>query len=759
MIPVRGDTDPAHPKLPAIRWSRYQHAHPSASTLREWFNVKCLGGLAVVCGQVSRLVVIDFDAADLASEFRRTFPDLTKTYVVSSGTRKLPHYYFRLPEGLSVPTHAYPGVDLRGDGSYVVAPPTLAGEASWEVLQDQPCLHLTTSQLQDVMDWLTTVTNTSQSTASAAQTAPPIEPASEFRRTPISLEDLLAIYCASIPYGRNNALFKAAQAGRDSGMSRTHVTLCLAAHHARQPGSKPEPFETRYTEALKTIESVFSRPPRRNSDAPQSRMPNSIREVLLNRGLVAAARVLDGLILAGWKPGQQFTEREACIAVAVCKIGRRTVMNALKSVLDGDPIFALNPPGTPRILAHAAEPPENCSNSCKMSTGANRVKSLGRPPHQYQVPSFVSLAERLGVRLTGGDALTADDLHSPSRYRLALHRAFIARSPGQYTRAWIGARLHVSRWTTRRYEAKASIPVQPVYESRMLGWAEARLLPDQQEMRGSFLEDSQGKLYPPVRGLALRLLGRGEILSLKRRLPNHFGVPESVSVGIPTRAEPQAAKAPARELFFPWPHASPVPLPAAALLPISVTKPPSVTSRVGIPTDSTLWYCEHCLETVECVTIPPDCRCGACAWEVIPGFIRRDPEALRRWWQQIEADHRARPAHPPADPDHARLIDQAHAQVPTLSRKTLRHLIQNYGSKLLEQALIVIRQRTWLRNPAGFVVSFIRSSSGKAATNRPKPSQPTENWIQTMAESPFLSFLANPEDVLQASKRMASVLT
>jgi hypothetical protein len=757
-IPVRGETDPTQPKLPAIRWSRYQHERPSTATLRDWFITKGYAGLAVVCGQVSRLVVIDFDAADLASEFRRTFPHLTKTYVVSSGTRKLPHFYFRLPEGVSVPTRAYPGVDVRGEGSYVVAPPTIVAEAAWEVLQDQPYLTLSQRQIDQVLAWLDSLTGAAKPTVIEVPQVPLTAPASEFRRTPVSPEGLAAIYRASAPYGRNNALFKAAQAGRDAGMTRTHVIVCLAALHARQPGARPEHFDTRYAEALKTIESVFTRPPRRNSDAPCSRVPNSIREALLKRGLVAVARVLDGLLVAGWKPGRIFTEREACVALTVCKIGRRTVMNALKAVLDDQAIFAANPPGTPRIPAHAATPPESCVNSCEMSTGAKRVKSLGRPAQHYQVPMFTRLAERLGVRLTGGDPLAADDLHSPSRYRLALHRAFIARRPGQYTRAWIGARLEVSRWTTRRYEAKANIPVQPVYETRALGWAEARVLPDRQVMTGSFLEDMQGKRYPPVRGLALKLLGQGELLALKRRLPNHFGVPESVPVGIPTRANASAAKVVEKERFFPWPHAQPTSIPTASIPVDSAKSVIPIEGRVGIPTDSTLWYCEHCLDTAYCTTLPPDCRCGDCAWEVIPSFIRSNPESLARWWQQIVAEQQSRPAQRPPASEHQRLIEQARAQVPTLSHKTLRNLIQEYGAKLLEQALSVIRQRTWLRNPAGFLISFIRSSSGKPASQRPKPDQPTENWVEAMAGSEFLNFLANPEDVLQAHERMTAVL-
>src|SRR5262245_58614530 len=137
VIPLVGNADSSRAKLPAIKWGRYQHVHARPDEIEDWFLRQGFGGLGIVCGQASGLVVLDFDDPVLASEFRHFHPDLTQTRVVESGTRRLPHYYYRLPNGLHVYSRSVRGADLRSDGTYVVAPPTRVKDAEWRVIQDQ----------------------------------------------------------------------------------------------------------------------------------------------------------------------------------------------------------------------------------------------------------------------------------------------------------------------------------------------------------------------------------------------------------------------------------------------------------------------------------------------------------------------------------------------------------------------------------------------------------------------------------------------
>lgn len=109
-------------KLPAIKeWSVFQHQKPTKQNVLDWFSLE--RNIAIVTGAVSGLVVIDVDTlkgGDYASLIKR-FP--TKT-VVKTGRGF--HLYYEHP-GWHVDNavEMLPGVDVRADGGYVVAPPSI----------------------------------------------------------------------------------------------------------------------------------------------------------------------------------------------------------------------------------------------------------------------------------------------------------------------------------------------------------------------------------------------------------------------------------------------------------------------------------------------------------------------------------------------------------------------------------------------------------------------------------------------------------
>jgi hypothetical protein len=112
-------------KRPCIPWKRYQEQRPTEEEVRSWYRRYPSAGVAVVCGSVSGLVVVDFDPRNgdgqdvLAPRLPETPSDET-----GGGGR---HCYFGLPPGLRVPKvpALLPGVDLQAEGAYVIAPPTI----------------------------------------------------------------------------------------------------------------------------------------------------------------------------------------------------------------------------------------------------------------------------------------------------------------------------------------------------------------------------------------------------------------------------------------------------------------------------------------------------------------------------------------------------------------------------------------------------------------------------------------------------------
>ena len=126
-------------KTPAVPWTRYQTEIVDEETITDWVTngvpdgnggyTKAFG-LAVVTGKLSGIVVVDCDNQDAAT-YAINEMGLFSTFTCKT-TRGM-HMYFKHP-GFEVRNKAggtgrdWPdvaGLDLRGDGGYVVAPPTV----------------------------------------------------------------------------------------------------------------------------------------------------------------------------------------------------------------------------------------------------------------------------------------------------------------------------------------------------------------------------------------------------------------------------------------------------------------------------------------------------------------------------------------------------------------------------------------------------------------------------------------------------------
>lgn len=124
VIPVR-----AREKRPIIAWQRYQQQPPTAAQVDVWFTRWPSANVGVVTGAVSGLVVVDIDpnhggTESLAAlEHEHGHLPATVEAISGGGGR---HLYFSHP-GETVHNRAgiKPGVDLRGDGGLIVAPPSV----------------------------------------------------------------------------------------------------------------------------------------------------------------------------------------------------------------------------------------------------------------------------------------------------------------------------------------------------------------------------------------------------------------------------------------------------------------------------------------------------------------------------------------------------------------------------------------------------------------------------------------------------------
>ena len=98
-------------------WTQLAARLASDPEIRAWFEYDPNANVGIICGQASGgLVVADFDRPVSADEFQHP-------PTVIGQAKRGPHIYFKVDGPFS--TTATPWGELRGDGSYVVAPPSI----------------------------------------------------------------------------------------------------------------------------------------------------------------------------------------------------------------------------------------------------------------------------------------------------------------------------------------------------------------------------------------------------------------------------------------------------------------------------------------------------------------------------------------------------------------------------------------------------------------------------------------------------------
>jgi putative DNA primase/helicase len=112
-----------HPRTP----HGFKDATTDLSQIMEWWDRHPSANIGIPTGVASRLLVVDCDPRNGGpaerSELAQRFGPIPDTAEVMTGGGGR-HFFFRY-EGGSVPKALAEGIDLKGDGGYVVAPPSL----------------------------------------------------------------------------------------------------------------------------------------------------------------------------------------------------------------------------------------------------------------------------------------------------------------------------------------------------------------------------------------------------------------------------------------------------------------------------------------------------------------------------------------------------------------------------------------------------------------------------------------------------------
>lgn len=209
VIPVNG-------KQASVPWTRYQQNRATASMIHNWDYRGLWTGVAIVCGKVSgNLVVIDLDGDDACAEFAAVFPQYMNTLTVKTGSGHGLHLYYFVDKW--TPTTRTKGFEVRSNGCYVVAPPSVHPVSlAWY----KPVSHVEPRRVRDLGDvlaWIIAKIQTKtavQRMDEQRQALSKIYPNKEIRNPRLYACSALSMECDAVRAAgvghRNNVLYQAA---------------------------------------------------------------------------------------------------------------------------------------------------------------------------------------------------------------------------------------------------------------------------------------------------------------------------------------------------------------------------------------------------------------------------------------------------------------------------------------------------------------------------------------------------------------------
>jgi hypothetical protein len=213
--PVRAGWTSGPPLSTADAWSIWAEDHP------EW-------NVGVRTGAASGFFVLDIDPkADGLAELGRLIErheQLPATYAVRTGSGGR-HYYFRQPETFDVRNNQHrlaPGIDVRGTGGMVVAPPSVSGVGPYEVVADV--------EVAPAPEWLLELLSAGRSTEPVEHVV--VEDLPAYSDLPASDQRRLTAYAASV-INREAAGYAAAPSG--TGNAALYGAACNSLEVAQSP--------------------------------------------------------------------------------------------------------------------------------------------------------------------------------------------------------------------------------------------------------------------------------------------------------------------------------------------------------------------------------------------------------------------------------------------------------------------------------------------------------------------------------------------
>ncbi len=111
-------------KRPLVSWEPYQRTLPTTAEVQQWWGRWPLANIGMATGVLSGIVVLDCDSGE-ARQLAMERGGLDKTPAVFTGKPGGVHYWLAHPiDEVRNFASKLPGLDFRGDGGYVLLPPS-----------------------------------------------------------------------------------------------------------------------------------------------------------------------------------------------------------------------------------------------------------------------------------------------------------------------------------------------------------------------------------------------------------------------------------------------------------------------------------------------------------------------------------------------------------------------------------------------------------------------------------------------------------
>lgn len=128
-----------HP--PLLRWEEYQHRLPTEAEVTEWWTGTPDANIALITGQVSGISVVDIDGDEGRESFLQNLRGLLPQSLIHHTPRGA-HMILKYNPGLKQTAGVLPGIDIRNDGGYIIAPPSIVDGKEYTVFRDRELVAL-----------------------------------------------------------------------------------------------------------------------------------------------------------------------------------------------------------------------------------------------------------------------------------------------------------------------------------------------------------------------------------------------------------------------------------------------------------------------------------------------------------------------------------------------------------------------------------------------------------------------------------------